>query len=1479
MSINLQEIINKLQTAKIELQQQGRFSQYAEGLDAIIKHTSEPLMLMVMGSFSTGKSSFINALVGEEIAAVEAKPTTAVVTKLCYGTQDKLLLHFRDGSVKSATPKEFNRMTAVNDEAQLNAIHEKLDYVERQMPIDILKQISIIDSPGLNDVAEKHSEATERFVNKADTVLWMFSTVQLGTREEMAAMDKLTPRLKPIAVVNKMDLIDEEEDDPQEILANAKKMLQDRVQAVVGISTKYELEGKKENNALKRELGNFAEMEKAVADLVLPHREKFKLNTLLDELGSYFDAFNKEFTKAKKENEAKKSRNYALYMQNEKIFMQLEDILNQVVEGMWDYCEREAGRNNEQALYFLGVLYDSGVGVLQNTEKALKFYQKAAMKNHQGSMLNMYHYYCKQGVSETAEYWLKNLAEQGLVEAQKKYIDILEEQKKFDEYFSWCKKVAETGDVAAEYKVAECLAQGIGCTLNEVQAINYYRKIVSRWNVDMQCALADNFYYSNGEAFHVVEIYAKGIDSSNGYKLNKVMKHTSMKHADIECQKEAFFWYSQLAATGFIAAKKQLAECLYRGKVCLQDKKSALVLYKKVYQQGFKKAKNMIDKIESELRFDDYKLKAEQGNIAAQYALAECLYKGEGCNKNKEQAVIWYKKIIDGWSAEAIYVFADNLYYGNKKICFESVVDIYKEAIDENNNYTIKKVMSKIGDICTVENGTRLAIEWYKKAAEHGLAKAQNRYAELLFEAGKYTEAFKWFEMAAKQGLAVAQTYLVDCYVYGLGVSTDYIIAKQWCAKAVKQDYDVAQYFMAKFFVRDAKERYIWYRKAADQGYAKAQNMVGRYFEEGRGNISKNEAKAVEWFRKAAEQGYDVAQNNLGINLEQGRGCVVNLKEAYEWYKKAAEQGHAGAQDNLADCLFFAKGCSENVQEALVWAKKAAMQGNAHAQNNLAYCLLNAIGCIANKEEAVEWYRKAAEQGYAAAQNALADCLDNGNGCQVNHKEAFEWYKKAAEQGLAEAEAHLVDCYVNGIGVNADNEIAKQWCAKAVEQEEPTAQYFMGKYFTKDVNERFAWYKKAAEQGHAEAQNMVGRYYEEGWGKVTKNEAEAIVWYRKSADQGEVLAQYNLAECLIYGCGCEVNKAEAYEWYKKAAEQGHAEAQNMVGRYYAEGWGNVTKNEAKAILWYRKAANQGNKYAQNNFGICLYNGRGCTANKAEAYEWYRKAAEQGHAYAQNNLGNCLYNGQGCDVNKKEAVEWYRKAAEQGNDYAQNNLGNCLYNGQGCDANKKEAVEWYRKAAEQGYAYAQENLGNCLYNGQGCDVNKKEAVEWYRKAAEQGNKDAEKAVNRIETLEKYNLTKAQAEKGSAAAQNELGECLRFGRGCNVNKAEAYKWYEKAADQGYADAEYNLAYCFENGYGCDKSEKKALKWYKKAEEHGCQKATNAINVLKRKSEPVSAEEYFRAHPVARENNDGCFLQGCFIFILQFIVFFIIIGFLFK
>ena len=820
MSINLQEIINKLQTAKIELQQQGRFSQYAEGLDAIITHTSEPLMLMVMGSFSTGKSSFINALVGEEIAAVEAKPTTAVVTKLCYGAQDKLLLHFRDGSVKTATPKEFSHMTAVNDEAQLNAIHEKLDYVERQMPIDILKQISIIDSPGLNDVAEKHSEATERFVNKADTVLWMFSTVQLGTREEMAAMDKLTPRLKPIAVVNKMDLIDEEEDDPQEILANAKKMLQDRVQAVVGISAKYELEGKKENNALKRELGNFAELEKAVADLVLPHREKFKLNTLLDELGSYFDAINSDFTEAKQENEENKSSNYALYMQNEEKFMQVEDILNSVVRGIFDYCEREAGQNNEQALFLLGVLYQSGIGVLQDTEKALKFYQKAAMKNHQNAMLNLYVYYRDHSADETANYWLKKLAEQGVAEAQDAYANTLHKDKKYEEAVQWYEKAAKQGLAVAQTHLVECYVHGIGVSVDYAVAKQWCEKAVAQEYCVAQYFMAE--YFIRREQY---ELYKKAAEQGYDEAQNAVGRFLKEGWGGItKNEAVAVEWFRKAAEQGFSEAQYNLAVCLENGEGCREDKAEAVEWYRKAAEQGYEIAIKSIKRITDDSPFKDNNVQILQ------------------YRNNNRDSIDELRKAAESGDIEAQYELGTRLYYGNK---------------------------------CNVNNVE--AVKWFRKAAEQGYTKAQYLLGQSLVlgmgcEKNK-EEAEKWFRKAAEQGHAKARDYLDYLLMEQTPQdknNNNYLIY-QLRKAAEEGDVEVQYELGARLYYGNKcnvnnEEAVKWFRKAAEQGYTKAQYLLGQSFVLGMG-CKKDEKEAIKWFRKAAEQGHIKAREYLNSLL------------------------------------------------------------------------------------------------------------------------------------------------------------------------------------------------------------------------------------------------------------------------------------------------------------------------------------------------------------------------------------------------------------------------------------------------------------------------------------------------------------------------------------------------------------------------------------------------------------------------------------
>jgi hypothetical protein len=64
-----------------------------------------------------------------------------------------------------------------------------------------------------------------------------------------------------------------------------------------------------------------------------------------------------------------------------------------------------------------------------------------------------------------------------------------------------------------------------------------------------------------------------------------------------------------------------------------------------------------------------------------------------------------------------------------------------------------------------------------------------------------------------------------------------------------------------------------WYRKAAEQGHAAAQNNLGLMCVLGRG-VPQDDAKAVRWFRKAAEQGYAPARNNLAEMCRQGRGVT-----------------------------------------------------------------------------------------------------------------------------------------------------------------------------------------------------------------------------------------------------------------------------------------------------------------------------------------------------------------------------------------------------------------------------------------------------------------------------------------------------------------------------------------------------------------------------------------------------------------------------
>ena len=87
-----------------------------------------------------------------------------------------------------------------------------------------------------------------------------------------------------------------------------------------------------------------------------------------------------------------------------------------------------------------------------------------------------------------------------------------------------------------------------------------------------------------------------------------------------------------------------------------------------------------------------------------------------------------------------------------------------------------------------------------------------------------------------------------------------------------------------------------WYRKAAEQGLAKAQFTLGSLYARGQG-IQQDDAKAVKWFRKAAEQGNAEAQYAFGALYASGRGVPQDYVLAHIWANLAASQGNKGARE------------------------------------------------------------------------------------------------------------------------------------------------------------------------------------------------------------------------------------------------------------------------------------------------------------------------------------------------------------------------------------------------------------------------------------------------------------------------------------------------------------------------------------------------------------------------------------------------------
>jgi hypothetical protein len=147
-------------------------------------HLDEPMRVAIVGHIKAGKSTMLNALLGEELAPTGTEELTFNVNWLRYGREPGMRVHFKDGrDPEERTLTELEDLTGRREEAR--ELLASIRYVELRHPNEILRTFDLIDTPGLKSFFSEDSQNTLSFLGLTE------EDVEAATREESSQADAL----------------------------------------------------------------------------------------------------------------------------------------------------------------------------------------------------------------------------------------------------------------------------------------------------------------------------------------------------------------------------------------------------------------------------------------------------------------------------------------------------------------------------------------------------------------------------------------------------------------------------------------------------------------------------------------------------------------------------------------------------------------------------------------------------------------------------------------------------------------------------------------------------------------------------------------------------------------------------------------------------------------------------------------------------------------------------------------------------------------------------------------------------------------------------------------------------------------------------------------------------------------------------------------------------------------------------------------
>ncbi|MGE0140990.1 MAG: dynamin family protein [Ilumatobacteraceae bacterium] len=217
-----------------------------------IRHKLDtPLTVTVAGGVSSGKSTLVNALLGQRIAAVDAGECTRIVTEFRFGVHERAEVVGTDGTV-TVLPLERGRVPE-----HLGRPVEQIASVVVHLSNALLRELAVVDTPGLNTVTDANEETTANFlgvsgregvqtaaaVSHADALVFLLPLLRQADAEVLRGFSKLfggsaLSAASSVAVLTKVDRLDRSADPMRAALPIAERMaaeLRGVVSAVVPV--------------------------------------------------------------------------------------------------------------------------------------------------------------------------------------------------------------------------------------------------------------------------------------------------------------------------------------------------------------------------------------------------------------------------------------------------------------------------------------------------------------------------------------------------------------------------------------------------------------------------------------------------------------------------------------------------------------------------------------------------------------------------------------------------------------------------------------------------------------------------------------------------------------------------------------------------------------------------------------------------------------------------------------------------------------------------------------------------------------------------------------------------------------------------------------------------------------------------------------------------------------------------------------------